>query len=168
MIFWTLLHDCRSLSLNSQLWSGIPRLIPDGTICLALGHTHWNRAHTHTLQSRVVWALPNTCPSTWLFACGLRPNSCLSERTSIVPGALLGLVASIISLNGESTYFHCHLAHICQLTFFDYQGIYIIHALPASLLWVIESRALSYSATCTKPAVRAHSDSHSFCEIFVK
>ena len=62
------------------------------------------------------------------------PGSFWTRGLHTVPGPVLGNVASMISLNGESTYSHCHLAHIFQLTFFDYQGICIIHALPAPSL----------------------------------
>ena len=58
----------------------------------------------------------------------------LDQGVHTVPGVVLGTVASMISLNGESTYSHCHLAHIFQLTFSDYQEICIIHALPAPSL----------------------------------
>ena len=64
---------------------------------------------------------------TWPLACGLRLNNCLSRRTHTVPGTLLGTTAPTISLNGgESTYFHCHLAHIFQSILFDHQGICIV------------------------------------------
>lgn len=122
--------------------------------------------YTHTQQPGSVWPKPSTHVGHPALCLCLRLGSCLTRGIHTVPGTVLGTVASMISLNGESTYSHCHLAHIFQLTFSDYQEICIIHALPApSLLWVIAGRALSCSPTCTKPAAHAHSDSFSFCEI---
>lgn len=152
-----------------RIQSGIPRLVPDWTIELCIWV--WISAsaldvHPHPTARGSVWPKPSTHVGHPALCLCLRLGSCLTRGIHTVPGTVLGTVASMISLNGESTYSHCHLAQIFQLTFSDYQEICIIHALPApSLLWVIAGRALSCSPTCTKPAAHAHSDSFSFCEI---
>lgn len=84
----------------------------------------------------------------------LRLGSCLTRGIHTARKKCPCTVASMILTNGESTYSHCHLAHIFQLTFSDYQEICIIHALPAP--HTENCRALSCSPTCTKPAAHAH------------
>lgn len=66
----------RLLSLNSQLWFGIPRLIPNWTVYLTLNLSFPSGCKPTFCSKDQCGHCPVPILGTWPFACGLRLSSC--------------------------------------------------------------------------------------------